>query len=309
MSQGPLMVLDSAGLWFRAFHSVPEKITGPDGAPANAVRGFCDMVGVLVEEYSPTGLVAGLDRQWRPDWRVELLPSYKAHRVGDDGEEDAPASLGPQVGTIREILGAAGITQAWAEDAEADDVLAALAARDREVLVVTGDRDLFQLASGSTTVVYVGAGMKKRLAYTPEVVAGRFDLPAGDDARVYADYAVLVGDASDGLPGVAGIGAKTAATLLREYGDLDGIVAAAGDPGSALTARQRTAITAGADYLAAARGVVRLGGRPFELQFDGDVDGRRGQVDSGRLEELGGSTGQARAINRLVTATERLDPA
>ncbi|MBC7308019.1 MAG: 5'-3' exonuclease, partial [Dietzia sp.] len=94
MSQGPLMVLDSAGLWFRAFHSVPEKITGPDGAPANAVRGFCDMVAVLVEEYSPTGLVAALDRQWRPDWRVELLPSYKAHRVGDDGEEDAPASLG-----------------------------------------------------------------------------------------------------------------------------------------------------------------------------------------------------------------------
>ena len=86
MSQGPLMVLDSAGLWFRAFHSVPEKITGPDGAPANALRGFCDMVAVLVEEYSPTGLVAALDREWRPTWRVELLPSYKAHRVGDDGE-------------------------------------------------------------------------------------------------------------------------------------------------------------------------------------------------------------------------------
>ncbi|MDX2355389.1 5'-3' exonuclease [Dietzia sp. PP-33] len=307
MSQGPLMVLDSAGLWFRAFHSVPEKITGPDGAPANAVRGFCDMVAVLTEEYSPTGLVAALDREWRPGWRVELVPSYKAHRVGDDDEEDAPASLGPQVGSIREVLSAAGITQAWAEDAEADDVLAALAARDREVLVVTGDRDLFQLASASTTVVYVGAGMKKRLAYTPEVVAERFELPAGDDARVYADYAVLVGDASDGLPGVAGIGAKTAAALLREYGDLDGIVAAAGDPGSALTARQRKALTEGADYLAAARGVVRLGGRAFEVQFDGDVDGRRGVVDSDRLEALGQSTGQARAIGRLVEATAGLD--
>lgn len=307
MSQGPLMVLDSAGLWFRAFHSVPEKITGPDGSLANAVRGFCDMVAVLVDEYSPTGLVAGLDRAWRPDWRVELLPSYKAHRVGDDGEEDAPASLGPQVESIRGILGAAGIAQAWAEDAEADDVLAALAARDREVLVVTGDRDLFQLASASTTVVYVGAGMKKRLAYTPEVVAERFDLPAGDDAHVYADYAVLVGDASDGLPGVAGVGAKTAAALLREYGDLDGIVAAAGDPGSALTARQRTAITEGADYLSAARGVVRLGGRAFDVRFEGDVDGRRGAVDSDRLEALGESTGQARAIGRLVEATEGLD--
>lgn len=309
MSQGPLMVLDSAGLWFRAFHSVPEKITGPDGSPANAVRGFCDMVAVLVEEYSPSGLVAALDRQWRPDWRVELLPSYKAHRVGEDGEEDAPASLAPQVESIRAVLSAAGITQAWAEDAEADDVLAALAARDREVLVVTGDRDLFQLASRTTTVVYVGAGMKKRLAYTPDVVAERFDLPANDDARVYADYAVLVGDASDGLPGVAGVGAKTAATLLRKYGDLDGILAAAGDPGSALTARQRTAITAGADYLAAAQGVVRLGGRAFELEFSGDLDGRRGEVDLDRLEAIGEATAQSRAIGRLVEATAGLDPA
>ena len=309
MSQGPLMVLDSAGLWFRAFHSVPEKITGPDGSPANAVRGFCDMVAVLVEEYSPSGLVAALDRQWRPDWRVELLPSYKAHRVGEDGEEDAPASLAPQVESIRAVLSAAGITQAWAEDAEADDVLAALAARDREVLVVTGDRDLFQLASRTTTVVYVGAGMRKRLAYTTDVVAERFDLPANDDARVYADYAVLVGDASDGLPGVAGVGAKTAATLLRKYGDLDGILAAAGDPGSALTARQRTAITAGADYLAAAQGVVRLGGRAFELEFSGDLDGRRGEVDLDWLEAIGEATAQSRAIGRLVEATAGLDPA
>ena len=309
MSQGPLMVLDSAGLWFRAFHSVPEKITGPDGSPANAVRGFCDMVAVLVEEYSPSGLVAALDRRWRPDWRVELLPSYKAHRVGDDGEEDAPATLAPQVDSIRDVLSAAGITQAWAEDAEADDVLAALAARDREVLVVTGDRDLFQLASRTTTVIYVGAGMKKRLAYTPEVVAERFDLPATEDARVYADYAVLVGDASDGLPGVAGVGAKTAAALLREYGDLDGILAAASDPGSALTARQRSAITAGADYLAAAQGVVRLGGRAFELEFSGDLDGRRGEVDLDRLEAIGEATAQSRAIGRLVEATAGLDPA
>ncbi|AWH95461.1 5'-3' exonuclease [Dietzia psychralcaliphila] len=309
MSQGPLMVLDSAGLWFRAFHSVPEKITGPDGAPANAVRGFCDMVSVLVEEYSPTGLVAALDREWRPVWRVELLPSYKAHRVGDDGGEDAPASLHPQVSAIREILTAAGITQASAAEAEADDVLAELSDRDREVLVVTGDRDLFQLASSSTTVVYVGAGMRKRLAYTPEVVAERFDLPAGEDAGAYADYAVLVGDASDGLPGVTGIGTKTAASLLREYGDLDGIVAAAADEESGLAARQRKAVLEAADYLTAARGVVRLRGRGFELEFEGDVDGRRGRVDRERLDALGEATGQSRAIGRLERATAVLDPA
>ena len=309
MSQGPLMVLDSAGLWFRAFHSVPEKITGPGGAPANALRGFCDMVAVLVEEYTPTGLIAALDRRWRPDWRVELLPTYKAHRVGDDGEEDAPASLAPQVSSIRDVLSAAGICQAWAEDAEADDVLATLATRDREVLVVTGDRDLFQLASRTTTVIYVGAGMKKRLAYTPEVVAERFDLPTTGDARVYADYAVLVGDASDGLPGVAGVGSKTAATLLRDYGDLDGIVSAAEDPASSLTARQRNAIMAAADYLEAARGVVGLGARTFTLEYSGDPDGRRCAVDADRLDQIGVDTGQSRAIGRIVAATARLDHA
>lgn len=307
MADGPLMVLDSAGLWFRAFHSVPEKITGPDGAPANAVRGFCDMTAVLVEEYRPTGLVAALDREWRPGWRVDLLPSYKTHRVGDDGEEDAPDSLAPQVESIGAILAAAGISRAGAADAEADDVIAMLAAREREVLVVTGDRDLFQLASPTTTVVYVGAGMRKRLAYTPEVVAERFDLPVGGDAAVYADYAVLVGDASDGLPGVAGIGAKTAATLLRRYGDLDGIVAAAADPGSDLTARQRSAVADAADYLAAARAVVRLGAREFAVEFDGDPDGRRGPVDRDGLDALAEATGQGRAIGRLVEATAALD--
>lgn len=308
MSHGPLMLIDSAGLWFRAFHSVPDKITGPDGSPANAVRGFCDMVAVLVDEYSPTGLVAALDRDWRPDWRVDLLPTYKAHRVGSDGAEDAPDSLAPQVGVIRDILSAAGVTQAEAQGAEADDVIAALAADgDRDVLVVTGDRDLFQLSSATTTVVYVGAGMRKRLAYTPEVVADRFDLPAGEDSRRYADYAVLVGDASDGLPGVTGIGAKTAAALLREYGDLGGIAAAANDPSSGLTTRQRTAIAADTDYLWAAQGVVRLGTKAFDLEFTGDRDGRRGAVDHSALEALAAATGQSRAIGRLVDATEALD--
>ena len=309
MSQGPLMVLDSAGLWFRAFHSVPEKITGPDGAPANAVRGFCDMVAVLVDEYRPTGLVAALDRNWRPDWRVDLLPSYKAHRVAPDGAEDVPESLPAQVDAIGTVLDAAGFTRAAADDAEADDVLAALADRDREVLVVTGDRDLFQLASPTTTVVYVGAGMRKRLAYTPEVVAERFDLPVDSDASVYADYAVLVGDASDGLPGVAGIGAKSAATLLRRYSGLEGIVAAAADPESALTPRQRSALTDGGDYLAAAGQVVRLGRREFDIEIDGDPDGRRGDVDDERLDAVATATGQTRAVGRLVEATAVLERA
>ena len=309
MTDGPLMVLDSAGLWFRAFHSVPEKITGPDGAPANAVRGFCDMVAVLLEEHSPAALVAVLDSAWRPDWRVALLPGYKAHRVGADGAEDAPPALGPQVDTIRELLRAAGVTLAGAADSEADDVIAHYAATGRPTLVVTGDRDLLQLASPTTTVVYVGAGMRKRRAYTPADVAEQFGLPVGTDASLYADYAVLVGDASDGLPGVPGIGAKTAADLLTRHGDLDGVLAAAADPDSGLTPRRRAALEEAADYVAAARGVVRLGGRALRPEVDGDPDGRRGPVDAVTLDRIAARTGQGRAIERLCRALDVLAPA
>jgi len=280
MTDGPLMVLDSAGLWFRAFHSVPEKITGPDGAPANAVRGFCDMVAVLLEEHSPTALVAALDSAWRPDWRVALLPGYKAHRVGADGTEDAPPALGPQVDTIRELLRAAGATLAGAADSEADDVIAHYAATGRTTLVVTGDRDLLQLASPTTTVVYVGAGMRKRRAYTPADVAEQFGLPA-----------------------------KTAADLLTRHGDLDGVLAAAADPDSGLTPRRRAALTEAADYVAAARGVVRLGGRALRPEVDGDPDGRRGPVDAGTLDRIAARTGQGRAIERLCRALDVLAPA
>lgn len=304
---GPVMLLDSAGLWFRAFHSVPEKITGPDGAPANAVRGFCDMTATLVAEYRPARLVAATDRDWRPDWRVALLPSYKAHRVGGDGAEDAPPALGPQVDVIRELLAAEGVTVASAPDAEADDVIAALAAGDREVLVVTGDRDLFQLASPTTTVIYIGAGMRRREALTPAGVAARLGLPEAADAAVYADYAVLVGDASDGLPGVPGIGAKTAAGLLRDHGDLDGILAAAADPGSALTARRREALSGAAAYLDAAREVVRLRPDRARPEFEGDPDGRRSAGDPDRVRALAEATGQGSAIGRLTDALEVLE--
>ena len=306
MSTRPVMVLDSAGLWFRAFHSVPAKITGPDGHPMNAVRGFCDMTATLVEEYRPAGLVAALDRSWRPGWRVDLLPGYKAHRVGDDGAEDAPEALHAQVGIIVDLLHALGVTTAAAADHEADDVIALYTESGGPVVVVTGDRDLLQLASPTASILYVGGGMRKRQIFTPADVADRFGVPVGRDAGVYADYAVLVGDASDGLPGIAGIGAKTAATLLGRFGDLDGVIAAAEDPASDLSPRQRSALTEGRDYLLAARQVVRLGGRDLEPETVGDRCGRRGPVDERTVAELIARTGQDKAIGRLVAALDEL---
>lgn len=306
-SNGRLMVLDTAGLWFRAFHSVPERITGPDGAPVNAVRGFCDMTAALLRQYSPSGLVAALDVDWRPGWRVELLESYKAHRTAPDGSEDAPAALAPQIDHILELLPALGLTTAGARDAEADDVMADFAARPGEILLVTGDRDLLQLASRTTSVVYIGAGMKKQQVYTPEAVAEKYGLPVGENAASYADYAVLVGDASDGLPGVPGIGAKTAAGLLRDHGDLAGIVRAAEDDSSRLPARQRRAVLESDAYLRAAQGVVTLGRRTFDIDVVGDPDGRRGRVADDEVDRLIEATGQTRSIARIREATDVLE--
>lgn len=306
MGPRQLMVLDSAGLWFRAFHSVPERITGPDAHPMNAVRGFCEMTATLVEEYRPAALVAALDRSWRPDWRVELIGGYKAHRVADDGGEQTPDSLDGQVPVIVELLHALGVTTAAAVGYEADDVIAHYAGSHRPTVVVTGDRDLLQLASPSASVLYVGAGMRRRHLYSPADVLERFALPVGPDAGVYADYAVLVGDASDGLPGIAGIGAKTAAALLGRHGDLDGIIAAAEDPASDLGPRQREALMAGRDYLLAARQVVRLGGRELDLEIVGDPGGRRGPVDDAIVQEMIVRTGQGRAVGRLVSALDVL---
>ncbi|WP_333619904.1 5'-3' exonuclease [Dietzia sp.] len=306
-----LMGLDTAGLYFRAFHAVPDKITDPSGAPINAVRGFCDMTAEFLREYRPSGLVAARDENWRPRWRVDLVPEYKAARVGEDGAEDAPEALHAQVPLVWELLDALGVPVGAIADGEADDVLAALPIAGAEVgtgqtVIVTGDRDLLQIARSDRRVLYIGAGMKKRKLYGPADVAERIGIPAGEDARLYADYAVLVGDASDGLPGVAGIGAKGAAKLVTEHGDVEGILAAAADESVAMPARQRTNLLYSAEYVRAAKQIVALGARDAEPELVGAADGSLGPVDSAALERLIERTGQERAIGNLVEALEPL---
>ncbi len=124
-----LMLLDSAGLYFRAFHAIPESIAAPDGTPVNAVRGFLDMTAALVGQRRPQGLVACWDDDWRPQWRVDLIDSYKTHRALGDGAEQIPGSLPDQVPIIVELLAAMGITRIGHPGYEADDVLGTLARR------------------------------------------------------------------------------------------------------------------------------------------------------------------------------------
>lgn len=258
-SPRPLLLLDAASLYYRAFFGDKGTILAPDGSPVGAVRGFLDMIGYLVRERRPAGLVACWDDDWRPAFRVEAVPSYKAHRLAADGGEDAPPELGPQVDVIVEVLAALGIARVGAAGCEADDVIGTLTTRalavGESVEIATGDRDLFQLVGPGVEVLYTARGVRNLDVIDVGRLAEKYAVASGD---AYADLAALRGDASDGLPGVAGIGEKTAAALLARFDTLDGIIAAAADPRSGIPAGQRAKLIAGLDYLAVAPGVVRV---------------------------------------------------
>jgi 5'-3' exonuclease len=256
------MLLDTASLYFRAFFGVPETITAPDGTPVNAVRGLLDFISRLVSEYRPSHLACCWDNDWRPAWRTELLPSYKGHRVVAERAaapdiEVVPDPLQVQVPVIEEVLAAFGIAVVGADGYEADDVIGTLATTaTMPVDIVTGDRDLFQLVDDerSVRVLYVARGVGRHERVTEEVVREKY----GVEARQYADFATLRGDASDGLPGVAGVGDKTAATLMNRFGDMAGLLAAAEDPASELAPGPRRKIRDAWDYLAVAPKVVKV---------------------------------------------------
>ncbi len=251
--QRSLMLLDTASLYFRAFYGVPESMRAPDGRPVNAVRGLLDFIARFVEQYSPAELACCWDNSWRPAWRVALVPSYKAHRVETGDVEVVPDPLTAQVPLILEVLAAAGLPVIGADGYEADDIIGTLATRaSGPVDVVTGDRDLFQLVDDRVRVLYCGRGVANHDRVDDAWLRARYGITGAG----YVDFAVLRGDPSDGLPGVAGIGEKTAAALIAAHGDLPGIVAAAerGELSPAVTRRLREA----ADYLAPARQVVAV---------------------------------------------------
>lgn len=296
----PLLLVDSASLYFRAFFGVPEKAAlAPDGTPVNAVRGFLDMLSTLIRGRRPDRLVCALDESWRPAWRVALLPSYKAHRLTPAGGEEVPDALSVQVPIILEFLAALGITAVGAADYEADDVIGTLATREPgPVEVATGDRDLFQLIDDAraVTVLYCGRGVAKLEVLDDAALRAKYGVPAAG----YADLAALRGDPSDGLPGVAGVGEKTAARLVERYGGLDGILAALDDPASGFAPGLRTKIAAGREYLTAARDVVAVA-RTIPL---GELETKlpTAPADPDALLALAERWGLAGATKRIVDA-------
>jgi len=257
-----LVLLDTASLYFRAFYGVPDTIRRADGTPVNAVRGLLDMIARLTADFEATHLIACWDDDWRPQWRVDLIPSYKSHRVaeavaGGPDIEVVPDALEAQIPMIRKVLELAGIAVVGAAEHEADDVVGTYASNaGLPVDVVTGDRDLFQVVDDdrNVRVIYTARGMKNLEVVTDAVIVGKYRvLP-----EQYADYAILRGDSSDGLPGVAGIGEKTAASLLGEYGTLDLLLEAATGAESGLSASVRAKLAAATDYLKVAPAVVNV---------------------------------------------------
>ena len=305
-----LLLADSASLYWRAFHALPDTITAPDGTPVNAVRGFLDTLGRIAQARGSDRLVACWDDDWRPAWRVELVPSYKAHRVEEAGTvvedpdaEEVPDLLSPQIPIIAEFCSALGIDVVGAPECEADDVIATLAIRHSgsgdDIDIASGDRDLVQLVGARVHLLYTGGTAKSRggqpwVELDPTGVKERFEV-APDD---YATMAALRGDPSDGLPGIPGIGQRTAVALIDAFGSLDAILSAAEtDPGKPLTPKIAAALTEGADQVRRAYAVTHLSSRAHVPELAPPRE-----PDRDRLEDLIDHYGLRASVQRLLEA-------
>ena len=331
MTEPRLMLLDSASLYFRAFFGVPDDRADDSITPTNAVRGFLDFIATLVRDHQPTRLIACWDNDWRPQFRVDAIPSYKSHRVADAGtvEEEVPDALSVQVPIIEEALAALGIARLGADGFEADDVIGTLVARHKGALpidVVTGDRDLFQLVddAASVRVLYTARGGVRNPDLVDQAfLAEKYGVATGDQ---YADMAALRGDTSDGLPGVAGVGEKTAAKLITAYGSLDAqrqrtawkqhgaereqrddaarthlMLRAAIDGGDpAIKGAQRRNLEAGAAYLDVAPLVVRVALDAPVADVDGALPAHI--ADLSAMSRLASTYGLTSPMNRVIDA-------
>ena len=251
-----LMLLDSASLWYRAYFGMPETLVAPDGTSVNAIRGFLDMSAKLIGQYKPTRLVACIEGDWRPTWRVALFPEYKANRVDEEGGEEEPDTLAPQIPILLDVIDAFGITVIGIDDYEADDVMASLAVQEKgPIRIVTGDRDLFQMVDDArdVKVVYLAKGLSQHDLVNKKWIADRYQIP-GDR---YDLFAMFRGDPSDGLPGVRGIGEKGAALVANNFDSPESALQGAIDEHPSLSPNLRKKIVEGADYLAIAPTLVR----------------------------------------------------
>jgi len=272
------MFVDGSSLIFRAFYGVPATFRSPDGKPVNGVRGFMDRLATLIVDHRPARLAVASDEDWRPAWRVELIPGYKVHRVA----EPIPPELAPQMPIIHEVLDAVGVDFVGVPDYEAEDVIATWTAKasGASVDIVSGDRDLFALIRDPDVRVLYPE--KRGLTSIDETaVKQRYGVPG----NLYADFAILRGDPSDGLPGLSGVGDKKAADLVTRYGGLDGLLAS-----GRLSDADR-------DYVERARRVV-----PPVTDLPVELPAARRPVDGDRADALATRYGLRSPLERLLKA-------
>jgi 5'-3' exonuclease len=295
-----LMLLDSASLWYRAYYGMPDTLLSPDGTPVNAIRGYLDMTARLIGVYQPDRLVVCLDGDWRPSWRVDIFPEYKANRLEAEGEEEEePETLTPQIPILLDILDLFGIPVVGVDDYEADDVMATYAEIEPgPIRIVTGDRDLFQMVDDTRDIkiVYLAKGISQHDLVDIKYVADKYLIP-GDR---YDLFAMFRGDPSDGLPGVKGIGEKGAAIIANNFATVEDALAAAHEAHDALPPALAKKIIAGVDYLKIAPKLVRVA-RDAPLPKV-DLSMPKAPTDLSKLYQIKGQYGLGASIDRLISA-------
>jgi len=294
------MLLDSASLWYRAYYGMPDTLTAPDGTPVNAIRGYIDMTARLMSIYKPNRIVACLDGDWRPTWRVELFPDYKANRLEEEGdEEEEPETLTPQIPILLDLLDLFGIPVVGVDDFEADDVMATYAEVEKgPIRIVTGDRDLFQMVDDKRDikVVYLAKGISAHDLVDIKYVSDKYQIPG----ERYALFAMFRGDPSDGLPGVRGIGEKGAALIANNFATVDEALAGAHAGHDALPAALAKKIIGGTDYLKIAPTVVQVARNVALPQVDLSMP--KAPADLSEIYRFKERYGLGASVDRLISA-------
>ena len=296
-----LMLLDSASLWYRAYFGMPDTLLSPSGEPVNAIRGYLDMTSKLISIYKPKRLVACIEGDWRPSWRVDLFPEYKANRLDVQGEEEEPDTLGPQIPVLLDLLEAFQIPIVGVDDYEADDVMASYTVSEPgPIKIVTGDRDLFQLVDDKRkiSVVYLAKGIANHDLVDLRWIAQKYDIPG----ERYALFAMIRGDASDGLPGIRGIGEKGAAVIAKHFNSLEEVMLAAKNEDERLTANARKKLLESAEYARIAPKLVHCALDVPLPKLNIDMPKRPANLDE--IYQYQKDYGLGTSVDRLIAALQ-----
>jgi 5'-3' exonuclease len=294
-----LLLLDSASLWYRAYFGMPDTLLSPKGEPINAVKGFLDMSARLINIYSPNRFVACLEGDWRPSWRVDLFPEYKLNRIDDSGEEAEPDTLSPQIPVLLDVLDAFGFATLGVDDYEADDVIATLSKSERgPIRIASGDRDLFQLVDDEKDVkiVYLAKGLSNHDLVDIDWISKKYEIP-GDR---YALFAMIRGDASDGLPGLKGIGEKGAALIAKSFSQMQDVVKAAENEDELLPKTLAKKVLASKEY---ARIAPKLVNCAIDVPIPSmNIDLPKKSNSLTKIKELQSEYGLGSSVDRLISA-------